>query len=530
MPHAQFHKKLGKWEIDASSLAEMLDAFTYLDDIDLTLIQNGSVSDAPALSQQEIESFKLKPFQHQIDAVNYGLTHKKWLNLFSMGLGKTATLIYEAEALYNRGLIDHCLIICGVDSLRQQWKAECQKFSHLPAMVLGERITRTGSVRYEPLNVRARILKEPISEFFIITNIASIRSDEIVEAFKKSNNKFGMICLDECHRVATKSSQQGTNLLKLKADYQVAMSGSLVTNNPLSCYVPLSWIDVDQATLTNYKSQYCNFGGFGGNQIVGYKNLGMLRTEIESCSIRKSLNEVRDDMPQKTISVELVEMSEPHRKVYDAIVDGVKEDFDKVELKTSNLLALTTRLRQATSDPTILTSQPIMSSKLERCAEIVEDLIDAGEKVVVLDVFKQSIYTLAKMLERYHPLIGTGDLPDAKVDENIRKFRTDPNEKLLIGTTHKLGTGKDLPEAHYLVMISTPWTWAEFSQNTDRIYRIVSDQNVVIKVLINKDSIDERVWDIVNNKKHLADYLVDGKEEAVSDELKLEMINILRSL
>jgi len=457
------------------------------------LIQNRSVSDAPDLSAEEISKFKLKPFQHQIEAVNYGIKHKKWLNLFSMGLGKTATLIYEAEALYRRGLIDHCFIICGVDSLRQQWKAECQKFSNLSVTVLGERVTRTGSVRYEPINARAKILKEPISEFFVITNIASIRSDEIVEAFKKSANKFGMICLDECHRVATKSSQQGTNLLKLKAEYQVAMSGSLVTNNPLSCYVPLSWIDVDQSTLTNYKSMYCNFGGFGGNQIIGYKNLSALREEIESCSIRKTLNEVRDDMPTKTISVELVEMSDEHRKFYEAIVDGVKEEADKIELNSSNLLALTTRLRQATSDPTILTSQQITSSKLERCAEIIEDLVEAGEKVVVLDVFKQSIYTLAKMLERYHPLIGTGDLPDAKVDENIRKFRTDPNEKLLIGTTHKLGTGKDLPEAHYLVMMSTPWTWAEFSQNTDRIYRIVSDQNVVIKVLLTQNTIDQRV-------------------------------------
>lgn len=493
MSHAQYHKKLNLWEVPALDLAELLDALTYFDDIDLVLHQNSTVSDAPNLTDSEIAQFKMKPFQHQIDAVNYGMKHKKWLNLFSMGLGKTATLIYEAEALYRRGLIDHCFIICGVDSLRQQWKAECQRFSDLPVKVLGERITRNGTVRYDPINARACALREPISEFFVITNIASIRSDEIVEAFKKSANKFGMICLDECHRVATKSSQQGTNLLKLKAEYQVAMSGSLVTNNPLSCYVPLSWIDVDQSTLTNYKSMYCNFGGFGGNQIVGYKNLSALREEIESCSIRKTLSEVRDDMPAKTIDVELIEMSDEHRKFYDAIVDGVKEEADKIELNSSNLLALTTRLRQATSDPTILTSQQITSSKLDRCAEIVEDLILAGEKVVVLDVFKQSVKSLATMLAQYNPLIGTGDLPDSKVHENITKFKTDPDAKLLIGTTQKIGTGKDLPEAHYLVMVSTPWTWAEFSQNTDRIYRITSNQNVVIKVLLTQNTIDQRV-------------------------------------
>ena len=80
---------------------------------------------------------------------------------------------------------------------------------------------------------------DPIDEFFVITNISSLRDGKLVEAFKKSKNKCGLICLDEAHRVATKSSQQGSNLLKLTAEYKVAMSGSLVTNSPLSCYVPL---------------------------------------------------------------------------------------------------------------------------------------------------------------------------------------------------------------------------------------------------------------------------------------------------
>ena len=100
-----------------------------------------------------------------------------------MGLGKTVTLIYEAEILKSRGLIDHCFIICGVDSLRQQWKAEIEKFSNQDVLVLGEKISKSGKVSYASLAERAKQLKDPISEFFVITNIASIRSDEIVEAF-----------------------------------------------------------------------------------------------------------------------------------------------------------------------------------------------------------------------------------------------------------------------------------------------------------------------------------------------------------
>lgn len=73
------------------------------------------------LTDDEIRSFKMRPFSHQIDAVNYGLNpaHERWLLLDSMGLGKTNEIIWLAETLKRRGKIDHCLIICGVDSLRQ---------------------------------------------------------------------------------------------------------------------------------------------------------------------------------------------------------------------------------------------------------------------------------------------------------------------------------------------------------------------------------------------------------------------------
>lgn len=72
-----------------------------------------------------------------------------------------------------------------------------------------------------------------------MVNIATIRDDKIIEAFKKSKNDIGMIVVDECHCCSNSSSSQGHNLLKLDANYKVAMTGSLITNNPESCYLPL---------------------------------------------------------------------------------------------------------------------------------------------------------------------------------------------------------------------------------------------------------------------------------------------------
>jgi len=198
---AVYHKKLAMWEISSIYLSDILDTLCKYDTIDLTVEENeiSGISESP-LTEIEKISFKVKPYDHQVEAVNYGLAHGKWLLLDSMGLGKTAESMYLAEVLHNRGLVEHCLVICGVDSLRQNWKAEIQKFSNLPVTVLGEHITRNNTVRYETLAKRAEQLKTPIEEFFVVVNITNIRDDKFVEAFQKSANKFDMIIFDECHR------------------------------------------------------------------------------------------------------------------------------------------------------------------------------------------------------------------------------------------------------------------------------------------------------------------------------------------
>ena len=221
IPTFYYHKKDNIWEFPIAYLGRLLDSLTFLDEIKLSLLNTpeseqfrfGKQFNLEPLSEIEKVSFKMKPFDHQLEAINFGLSQEKWLLLDSMGLGKTNSIIWLAETLKRRGLIDHCFIICGVNSLKQNWKKEIAKFSTESAVVLGEYTTRTGTTRYRPMDKRAKQLLDPIEEFFVITNLESLRDDRIIEAFNKSTNKFGMIAFDEAHKAATKSSQQGTNLL-----------------------------------------------------------------------------------------------------------------------------------------------------------------------------------------------------------------------------------------------------------------------------------------------------------------------------
>ena len=536
IPTAHYHKKEKVWELPVCYLGRLLDSLTFLDEIQLKLLdapENGEITfnkkyNLEPLTETEKISFKMKPFEHQLEAINFGLDKEKWLLLDSMGLGKTNSIIWLAETLKRRGVIDHCFIICGVNSLKQNWKKEIQKFSTESAIVLGEYVTRNGTIRYRSMDKRAQQLKDPIEEFFVITNLESLRDDRIIEAFKTSNNKFGMIAFDEAHKAATKSSQQGTNLLKLDAPFKIAATGTLITNNPLSAYVPLSWTSNEAATLTNYKSQYCNFGGFKNTQVIGFKNLEVLQEEIKACSLRRTLDQVRSDMPPKTVTLEVLEPDDDQRKFYDAIKEGVKEEADKIELKTSSLLALTTRLRQATACPSLLTTQQVSNCKIDRCVELIEELTSQGEKVVVLSVFKETLNELAAKLGEFRYSINTGDVPDAVVADNVSRFQEDPKEQVFAGTWGKVGTGWTLNSASYLICLDTPYTAAMFDQGTDRIWRVNNERPAFITVLLCSDTIDERVQQIIETKKELGEYLVDGVE--FSGQLNSKLEDALREI
>jgi SNF2 family DNA or RNA helicase len=205
---------------------------------------------------------------------------------------------------------------------------------------------------------------------------------------------------------------------------------------------------------------------------------------------------------------EVVDMKQDQMNFYQDVVKGIAET-DRVDLSTTNLLGMCTRLRQASSCPSILTSEDISAAKLDRAEDLVEEIIEQGESVVIFSGFKESCYTLGKRLEKYKPYVLTGDTKQDIIDKAISDFQKSKEPQIIIGTWQKLGTGITLTKASYMLFIDTPWTSAEFEQSCDRIYRIGTSKSVTIYNLICKDTIDERVRDILDTKEALSDYLVD---------------------
>lgn len=463
--------------------------------------------------------FKIKPFSHQIEGINYGLKYDRFLLGDEQGLGKTMQAINIAVIKKQQRKYKHCLIVCGVNGLKWNWKSEVEKHSNEKAYILGTRYDKKGREKIGTMQDRLEDLRVDSDNnfinpnmndsYFIITNIETLRNEDIIENLKAlcDLKTINMIVLDEGHKCKDPTSIQGKHLLKLQAETMISLTGTPLMNNPLDLYIHLKWLGYEKHAFYSFKKHYCVFGGFGGYQILGYKNLDQLKEQFEDILLRRLKEDVLD-LPEKIYTDEYVEMSAKQNKIYKEVYLETKQNIDKVE-SSPNPLAEMTRLRQATGYTGILSSAIQESAKFDRLEELLEEIIANNKKAIIFSNWTSITNPVYERLEKYNPAIITGETKDRVAEE--KKFMEDDTCKIIIGTTGAMGTGLTLTAATYVIFLDEPWNKAAKDQCIDRAHRIGTTENINIITLICKDTIDERVHELVEEKGEMADLLVDGK-------------------
>lgn len=477
-------------------------------------------------------SFKYKttPLSHQIDGVKYGLENKRFILGDQPGLGKTKQIIDLAVSVKTPGT--KCLIICGVNGLKFNWKSEVEKHSYDTGYILGQRFTKTGKLKQPKKEDKLYDLEhiDEIDSYFIITNIESLRLGAHSEGKGKKRKWFfpiadklselcdrgiiKLIAFDECHKAKNPDTAQGKALLRLKSEYMIAMSGTPQVNSPLDMYMPLSWLGYELHSYYQFKSRYCVFGGFQNSTILGYRHLKELRSIVDSVMLRRLRKDVLD-LPDISKRIEYVEMSPAQEKIYNEIRSSMLEDVDKIYL-SNNPAAKFTRLRQATGYTGLVSSTIQESAKLDRLLDIVYEYTQNGMKCIVFSNWERMVQVAKQYLHDYSPPCVTGSVSDSERIELVDKFQTDPDCKVICGTIGALGTGFTLTAANCVIFLDEPWNEANKEQAEDRAYRIGTLGGVDIITLVCKNTVDERVSDIINQKSVLSDFVVDGKRGSKS--------------
>lgn len=311
------------------------------------------------------------------------------------------------------------------------------------------------------------------------------------------------------HNCKDPSSQQGKGILKATSEVRIAMTGTPIMNNPLDCYMIMKWLGYENHSFYAFRNHYCTMGGYGGYQIVGYKNLEELQNKLNSFMLRRRKEDVLD-LPEKTYINEYVEMSTKQKKIYEEVTSEIRENIDSIAI-SPNPLAQLIRMRQATGYPGILSTAVKESAKLDRMEELIQESIENGKKVIVFSNWTQILDEVQRRLKEYKPAIITGDTKDNDRQEMVRKFQEDANCKVIIGSLGAMGTGLNLYAGSVIIFLDIPWNRALYDQATDRCHRIGQKDDVIIYNIMCKDSIDERIQEIVNKKGKMSDMLIDNE-------------------
>lgn len=429
-------------------------------------------------------------------------------NVVIHNCGKTKQLIDIVVARKLRKEIKQCLIIVGVNSIKYNWLDEIKIHSDESGWVLGTKFRKNGK-RYEGGTVDKIEDLKTHKETFLITNVETLRNDEFIDVLKKQKS-IGMIAVDEAHLMRNPQSHQGKNLIKLQDfKYKVAMTGTLLVNSPLDSYAILKWLGVEKSNYTTFKRYYCNFGGFGGYQITGYKHLDVLRESIQKYMLRRLKKDVLD-LPDKLEKIEYVELTDNQWKLYNEIRNEILENVDLITV-SNNPLSELLRLRQCTGWTGLLSSEIQESAKMERLIQLVDEIVDNGHKAIIYSNWTSMTDIIRQKLKHYNPAIITGQLNTVERQAQKDMFQTDDSCKVCIGTIGAMGTGLTLTAASYAIFYDLPWHKAAYDQCSDRIHRIGQNNNVTIIKLLGKDTIDERINEIVYTKGEMSDRLIDGK-------------------
>lgn len=553
------------WRIHKDKLGmllNMLKGSKYADAYELQsneqIGENAEIEPTTTIPNVDLTGIKLfvedgsKLYPHQLDFMKYAIDRQRkgyrsgFLCADDPGLGKTIESVNYAmyNKLYNR--YKHCLVICNVNTSKYNWQDDIRKHTNgkMNGYILGSRKRKhpkPGQATYivgSSQNKLDDLLcghmygddTEPELPYFIILNVEAIRmkvgkrypiADKIIDMI--NDGELNMIIIDEVHKNMSPTSLQGKQILRIKDKTHsrctwVSLTGTPIVNKPTDVFLPMRLIDAHNFTSYYKWCQYfCVYGGYGGHEVIAYRNISRLKFMLQQNMIRRRKEDVLD-LPDKIHMDVYVENTKYQSRLAEEVTMDLIAHAEEIA-NDLNPMVRFLRLRQVNGSPELVDHDLRVdntylkyNAKLVKLLELLEEIHERGEKTVIFSNWVEPLRTLFKFLaSKYKVCCFTGTMSEAERQKHKRVFMNNPEYTVMIGTIGALGTTHTLTAANNIIFYDEPWTYADKLQAEDRCHRISAKKSVNVYTLISKDTIDERVHDIVYSKKDTSDYLVDNK-------------------
>ena len=422
-----------------------------------------------------------------------------------MGLGKTIQVISLILKMKEENKLKKPVLVVCPTTLMGNWMKELEMFSpNLKAAIYH------GSERQLDL-------KNDI----ILTTYAIMRID--VEELKKE--AWTMIIVDEAQNIKNPDTAQTLAVKSIKSDIKIAMTGTPVENRLTELWSIFDFINRGYlGALREFQKSYAI-------PIERFKESARatkLKMSVSPFVLRrlKTDKNVITDLPEKLVLNDYCYLSKPQAVLYEKTLN---EMMDKISGFTGvnrrgNIFKLITALKQICNHPHQFLKAGEMSKefsgKMEKCVALVQNILDNNEKTLIFTQYKEMGDILCRILSdecNITPSFFHGSLNINQREKIIEDFQNNPETKVMILSLKAGGTGLNLTSATNVIHYDLWWNPAVEDQATDRTYRIGQNKNVMVHRLITLGTFEEKIDEMLQSKKELANMAVYEGEKIITE-------------
>ena len=551
IPNAWFHQEFRKWIVPISSFNNLETVFKgeLVYQTPKWVITKSNPPDYSKMYQITnnitVPVLNLKPYPYQNFGIKFMidklLKQKFIINADGVGLGKTIQAIGTMKYFIENANFNKILIVCK-KSLKQQWVSEINKFTNLGNFMF---IERTADKKARD-KLYKRIPNE--NKAIIITNYHTVMND--TDILKKLN--FDMVILDEVHYIKSRTGVMNKAVTKCCTNVKkvILLTGTPIMDKPDDLYGIVKIADSKYfGKWSEFEKNHIKKDNSGRyNKVIGYRNLDILRDMTQNIIIRRTEHEVALELPNvitKRINVELdktqneiqIAINKDRAKILDDLDNlnnkiKTPEVAEKIAQKEGLSKGLIAALQACANDPRLFEMSKSMimkkkyaplvsktykySSKTETMLDIVEDVLLAGEKIIIFTKFERCCRLIENEIIRAFGVTVvtyTGQVCDEDRDRNIYMFVNDPNCKVLVAND-AAAEGLNLQVANHVINFDLPYTPAIYTQRMGRARRVGSRyKKVYVYDLLTDNSYDNVMLNKLEKATTLFNTLITADKE-----------------
>ncbi len=426
-----------------------------------------------------------------------------------MGLGKTL----QALAVMLDRAADGPTLVVAPTSVCMNWASETNRFA--PTL----NVTLFGSGNREEVVKGLKGFDVLVSSYGLL----------LQEAELLTSVEWRTIILDEAQAIKNITAKRSQAAMNLRGDFKIITTGTPIENHLGELWTLFNFIN------PGLLGSYDRFSGRYAVPIEKYNDRNArkrLKKLLQPFILRRTKAQVLEELPPRTEVVLQVEMSREEMAFYEALR---QQALEKLEVENAPpgqkhlmILAEIMRLRRACCNPRLITpDSDIQSSKLDVFGEIVSELLENRHKALVFSQFVGHLALIREYLDQkgvnYRYL--DGSTPPKERKSEVDAFQSGNGDLFLISLKAG-GLGLNLTAADYVIHMDPWWNPAVEDQASDRAHRIGQQHPVTVYRLVARNTIEEKIVKLHQEKRDLAGSLLEGSDMSgkISAEELLQLI------